>query len=227
MGCVTGLILPVELETRAQYWTERQGGFGKGFDRRVFDLGRNRLPDPLFPFAAGSFGSGANMAFRTSVLQALGGFDSALGAGTPARGGDDLSAFVSVIRAGHQLVYDPGAVVWHHHRRSEEGIERQAYGYGVGLGAYLSKTLVDDPVVLFQFIAAAPWAIAHLFSPGSAKNARLPEDYPAGLQWRERLGIVAGFPAYVRSRAALRRRLRETRTSVGYVEPDRGALGKP
>lgn len=227
VGCVTGLILPVELETRAQYWTERQGGFGKGFDRRVFDLGRNRLPDPLFPFAAGSFGSGANMAFRTSVLQALGGFDSALGAGTPARGGDDLSAFVSVIRAGHQLVYDPGAVVWHHHRRSEEGIERQAYGYGVGLGAYLSKTLVDDPVVLFQFIAAAPWAIAHLFSPGSAKNARLPEDYPAGLQWRERLGIVAGFPAYVRSRAALRRRLRETRTSVGYVEPDRGALGKP
>ncbi|GLQ53556.1 glycosyltransferase [Devosia nitrariae] len=227
VGCVTGLILPVELETRAQYWTERQGGFGKGFDRRVFDLAENRPSDPLFPFAAGSFGSGANMAFRTSVLQAQGGFDSALGAGTLARGGDDLAAFVSVIRAGHQLVYDPGALVWHHHRRSEEGIERQAYGYGVGLGAYLSKTLVDDPAALLQFLRAAPWAIAHLLNPGSSKNARLPEDYPAALQWRERLGIAAGFPAYIRSRSALRRRLRETREGSEYMEADGGALGKP
>ena len=31
VGCVTGLILPAELDTRAQFWTERHGGFGKGF----------------------------------------------------------------------------------------------------------------------------------------------------------------------------------------------------
>ena len=36
IGCVTGLIMPAELETRAQWWTEKHGGFGKGFRRREF-----------------------------------------------------------------------------------------------------------------------------------------------------------------------------------------------
>jgi O-antigen biosynthesis protein len=222
LGCVTGLILPAELETRAQLWTERHGGFGKGFERRVFDM---REPPPgnrLFPYAAGSFGSGANMAFRTSALRKIGGFDPALGAGTTARGGDDLAAFCAVLRADFQLAYEPGAIVWHHHRRSEEGMRRQAYGYGVGLGAYLTKIMLDEPQVLLHFALAFPWAAAHILSPGSSKNNRLPPDYPAGLRWSERLGILAGIPAYLRSRAASRRSLQEL---TGAPEPTAGSVG--
>jgi O-antigen biosynthesis protein len=207
VGCVTGLILPAELRTRAQYWTERHGGFGKGFERRLFDALENRPPDRLFPFAAGSFGSGANMAFRAEVLRRLGNFDAALGAGTLARGGDDLAAFVSVVRSGYQLVYDPAALVWHHHRPDERDMGRQAYGYGVGLGSYLMKTSLDDPGVLLHFVRTAPWAVAHLVNPASSKNRRLPADYPAMLKWKERAGVVVGFWAYLRSRAALRRYL--------------------
>jgi GT2 family glycosyltransferase len=210
VGCVTGLILPAELETRAQYWTERHGGFGKGFTQRSFDLGKNRPKDRLFPFAAGALGSGANMAFRTSALASIGGFDSALGAGTLARGGDDLAAFVSLIRAGHRLIYEPTAIVWHHHRRDEDGMRRQAYNYGVGLGAFLTKTVIDDPSTLFDFAKASPWALAHILSPSSSKNSRLPIDYPASLKWAERLGILAGVPAYIRSRASLNRHLSAT-----------------
>jgi GT2 family glycosyltransferase len=205
VACVTGLILPAQLETRAQYWAERHGGFGKGFERKRYDLDAHRTPGRLYPFAAGQFGSGANMAFRADALRRLGGFDPALGAGTPARGGDDLAAFFAVIQAGYQLVYEPEAIVWHHHRKEEAGMRRQAFGYGVGLGAYLTKLVLDRPALLLQLAAAMPAGFAHIFGSSAPKNRRLADDYPAAFVWRERLGIVAGVPLYLRSRAARRR----------------------
>ena len=42
VACVTGLVLPLELETPAQVLFEEFGGFNKGFTRRVFDLTENR-----------------------------------------------------------------------------------------------------------------------------------------------------------------------------------------
>lgn len=219
IGCVTGLILPAELETRAQYWTERHGGFGKGLARKVFDPLQGHRYGPLFPFATGAFGSGANMAFRRETLARMGGFDAALGAGTLARGGDDLSGFFAALQAGYQLVYEPGAIVWHHHRRSEDGMRRQAYGYGVGLGAYLTKLVVDDPARIGTFLRRSPAAFRHLFSRRSGKLDRLPADYPRRLVWSERWGIVMGVPGYLRSRAALRReraRLHAARTAKSF-----------
>ena len=205
IGCVSGLILPAELDTRAQYWTERHGGFGKGLARKIFDPQTPHLYGPLFPYAAGAFGSGANMAFRRETLARMGGFDATLGAGTLARGGDDLDGFFAAIRTGCQIAYEPGAIVWHHHRRSEEGMRRQAYGYGVGLGAYLTKLIVEDPTRIAVFIRRFPAALSHLFSRKSGKMERLPSDYPARLVWSERWGIVMGVPGYLKSRRALRR----------------------
>lgn len=205
VGCVCGLILPVELETKAQYWTEKHGGFGKGLVRKTFDLNAHRLPGPLFPYTPGEYGSGANMAFSAQALRRIGGFDSALGAGTIARGGDDLAAFVGVIKAGYRLVYEPGAVIWHLHRREESGIRGQAYGYGVGLGAFLTKQIVDQPSAIIHFARAFPAAVRHVFGSRSPKNQRLPADYPQSLVWRERAGVVAGVAAYLRSRAAAAR----------------------
>lgn len=204
-GCVTGMILPAELETRAQYWTERHGGFSKGIVRRVFDLEGNRPQDPLYPYAAGTFGSGANMAFRREALLEVGAFDAALGAGTPACGGDDLASFVAVLEAGHQLVYAPSAIVWHFHRRAEAGMRRQAYGYGVGLGAYLTQQVLSNPRKLLQFSQKLPSAFVHLFSDSSDKMQRLPDDYPRHLVWRERFGILMGLPGYLKSRLRTRR----------------------
>jgi O-antigen biosynthesis protein len=200
IGCVTGLILPAELKTRAQYWTERHGGFGKGLCRKVFDLESGSRENPLFPYAAGAFGSGANMAFRRETLALMGGFDAALGAGTLARGGDDLASFVAAIQSGYQIVYEPGAIVWHHHRRSEDGMRRQAYNYGVGLGAYLTKQIVEDPKRLGFFARSFPAAVRHLFSNKSSKMVKLPNDYPRQLVWSERFGILMGVPGYLRSR---------------------------
>ena len=50
------------------------------------------------------------MAFRRDVLLAVGGFDPALGAGTPTGGGEDIAAFTDVMLGGGRLVYEPRSV---------------------------------------------------------------------------------------------------------------------
>jgi GT2 family glycosyltransferase len=204
-GCVTGMILPREIETREQLWLEGYAGFNKGFKRRIFDLADHRPEDPLFPFTAGTLGSGANMAFSTAVLRKLGGFDPALGAGTRARGGDDLSAFFEVLQAGRSIVYEPAAIVHHRHARDYEALRRQVFGYGVGLTAYLTKSLLDRPRLLPWAARRLPRAAAHVLRLKSPKNARLPRDYPRALMRLERLGMLAGPVAYLASRHGVRR----------------------
>lgn len=205
IGCVSGGIVPAELETRAQYWTEQHGAFLKGVERRDFDLKAHRPQSPLFPYAAGQLGSGANMAFSRAAIDAIGGrFDPALGAGTATRGGDDLAAFADVVLAGFRLVYLPHALVWHHHRRSSDGMQRQAFGYGMGLGAYLARCLVQKPSRALTFALAIPAGLGHMLSKGSAKYGRLPSDYPASFVRSERLGIFAGAWAYLKTRGPRR-----------------------
>jgi len=161
VACVTGMIFPAELETPVQAWIEAHAGFGKGFERRVVDTNAHRPPDRLFPFTTGQLGSGANMAFTRVVLEELGGFDPALGVGTPARGGDDLAAFYDVLRCGHQLVYEPAALVLHHHHDRPEAVRRMAYGYGVALGAYLTRTVAEEPRALLEMVARLPGGVRH------------------------------------------------------------------
>lgn len=205
VGCVTGRIEPLELQTAEQVWLDGYAGFNKGSERRVFDLAENRPDDPLFPFAGGTLGSGANMAFSAAALVDMKGFDAALGAGTEARGGDDLAAFFEVLMHGYKLVYEPGAVVHHRHARDYDALRRQVYGYGVGLTSYLTKCVVDRPRLLALATRRLPRAAAHVLSSRSPKNARRPDDYPRELTRLELRGMLAGPRAYLRSRARQRK----------------------
>jgi GT2 family glycosyltransferase len=200
VGCVTGRIAPLELATPTQRWLEAYAGYGKGTQRQCYDLGPNRPADALFPYTAGAFGSGANMAFRTSVLRSIGGFDPLLGAGTRTRGGDDLAAFFDVVTAGHRLVYEPSAVVWHRHHRTYEALRRGMFGYGAGLTAYLSKTVIDRPASSLDVIRRIPAGCRHALHPKSPKNVRTPTDFPPQLKRLERAGMIAGPLLYARSR---------------------------
>jgi GT2 family glycosyltransferase len=200
VACVTGMIFPAEIETPAQEWIEQYGGFSKGYYQRIFDLQDHRIDHPLYPFAAGWFGSGASMAFDTATLRDLGGFDPSVGAGTLAQGGDDLSAFFQVVTAGYRLVYRPAAALRHWHRREYAGLRRQAYGYGVGLTAFLTKILIEQPRRIFTFGSRIPSGLAYLFHSDSRKNAKKQAGYPAELNWLERKGMLYGPLAYLRSR---------------------------
>ncbi|MGQ4515260.1 glycosyltransferase [Streptomyces sp. DW26H14] len=230
LGCTTGLILPARLTTPAQILLESHGGFAKGFTPRLYDPARPPADEPLFPFTAGSFGSGANMAFRTDALRAVGGFDPATGTGTPARGGDDLYGFVSILSAGHRLRYTPDALVWHHHRETWQDVRNQAYGYGAGLTAYLTAVLVRQPALLPALLARLPRGLAHARAitahrPGVARpetgeggtaapaTAAVPgthgaqgHPWPRALSRLERRGMLYGPLGYAAARLAQRGR---------------------
>ena len=205
VACVTGMIAPARLDTEVQRWIEISAGFNKGFERRIFDLGANRPADPLFPFTAGQLGSGANMAFRTDALRDIGGFDPALGAGTLARGGDDLASFVSTLVAGHQLVYEPTAVVFHRHHRTRHDLRNQMRSYGAGFTAFLSSSLVAHPSLVPQLLRRLPAGIGHAVSPASAKNGRVADEVPGWFGPLELFGMIEGPVHYARSRRRLRR----------------------
>jgi O-antigen biosynthesis protein len=136
---VTGLVVPYELETDAQQIFEDYGGFGRGCTRRWYRAPGNG-PVALVHGGSGKFGTGANMAFRRQVFEAIGGFDPALDVGTPANGGGDLDMFFRVLKGGHTLVYEPAAVVRHRHRRSLSDLRTQIANNGVGFFAYLVRT---------------------------------------------------------------------------------------
>ena len=219
LGCCTGLILPALLTTPAQVLLESHGGFAKGFTPRTYDPARPPGDEPLFPFTAGRFGSGANMAFRTAVLRSVGGFDPATGAGTAARGGDDLYGFVRVLAQGHRLRYTPYALVWHHHRETWRDLETQAYGYGAGLTAYLTAVLVNRPALLPAFLARLPRGLAHaraLTAVREAEGGGTPGDHdvrthpwPRRLSRLQRRGMLYGPAGYLKARRALRATARD------------------
>jgi hypothetical protein len=198
--CATGLILPAELETQTQCLIETSTGFDKGFERRLFDLADHRPCDPLFPFTAGTMGSGANMAFRTDYLRRAGGFDACLGAGSRGIGGDDLAAFMEVMVRGERLVYEPSAVVFHHHHRDPDALTRQARAYGVGMTAAVSSVIVRHPRWSLGLASRLPRAVRFATASSSPKNRRLPDGYPPRLRRRELAGLAAGPLVYARSR---------------------------
>ena len=198
---VSGLLLPSELETDAQLWFEEYGGFSRGFDRRVFDLGEHWPADePLYPWTAGLFGTGNNFSFRASALRAMGGFDPALGNGTPALGGVDSEVLLRAVLTGHTIVYEPRAIAMHAHRPDYEGLRRQVYAYGAGLSAYYVKTLLANPVLVTDFVRKLPTGLRFVLSSTSSKNAGKTGSYPRELTWLERRGILYGPVGYLRSR---------------------------
>lgn len=140
---VTGLVLPFELVTGTQVTFERRGGFRRGFDKRRY-AGPTVIGDRLYPYGAGIFGAGCNMAFRRDVLLEIGGFDEALDTGPPLPGGGDLDIFHRVARAGYPLVYEPRCLVFHKHRREHEALRRQYWSWGTGFMAYLVKCYRSD-----------------------------------------------------------------------------------
>lgn len=68
---------------------------------------------------------GCNMAIRRSALTALGGFDPQFWVA-----GDDVDMCWRIHEAGWKIGYHPGAMVWHHRRKTIFAYLKQQSGYG-------------------------------------------------------------------------------------------------
>ncbi len=207
-ACVTGLVVPAELETPAQIWFEEYGGFGKGYRTVVHEIARAPRHSPLFPYAAGMFGSGNNVAFAKDALSAVGGFNERLGPGTPTKSGEDLALFIAILSEGGRLVYEPSAIVHHSHRRTYEELRTQVHDYGLGLTAMLASLVDSDPRHLLAITRRLPHGARLLFAPGSEKNAQHRAGYPRELALMEVAGMLKGPRAYLSARRAARRTIR-------------------
>lgn len=195
----TGLVLPLSLNSAAEKRFELYAGFGKGLRTERYDLTEHRADDRfLYPYWGGMFGSGNSMAFRRDALLAVGGFDAALGAGTPTGGGEDLAAFTDVILAGGQLVYEPRSLCWHEHRGDEQALRAQVRNYGVGLTAVFTRYLFRDRHFITTALRSLP-AIARLAK--SRNDDRELERLPADLGRIELRGRALGPWRYLLSRS--------------------------
>jgi GT2 family glycosyltransferase len=204
VGCVTGLVATAGVDSGEEaYFDARAASWSTRCEPELYDLAGNARDDVLYPYSAGVFGTGANFAFDTAMLRGLGGFDEALGAGAPSRGGEDLDVFVRVLRAGSALAYEPAALVWHHHRADHAALLRQLYGYGTGLTAYLTKCLLQRDVRR-DLVRRVPRGVRHAVDIRRRTGERLGDDVPPprGALASEVRGWLAGPALYLRARRA-------------------------
>jgi O-antigen biosynthesis protein len=205
IGCVTGIVVPARLDNAVEGLFEQIHGHtkGRGFVKDTFS--KSGPQSPLFPLPP--FGAGANMAFLRTVLDRIGGFDVALGAGTPAPAGEDTLALTLTLLSGYEIAYEPAALMWHHHRQDVASLNRQLYGYSIGLTAFYAALLRHRPTALFGLIKLLPAAGGYLkdaTAPDEAP-AEQPRDVPAGLERRRLQGMLRGPLLYARSRRLQRR----------------------
>lgn len=128
---LTGLVLPARLDTAAQCCFQfAMGGFGTTFVPLTFE---RRFFEETRPSGAHvwKIGAGANMAFRRSLFERIGLFDERLGAGA-AGCSEDSELWYRLLATGGACLYEPRAVVFHHHRSDWPGLRRQIRAYMKG-----------------------------------------------------------------------------------------------
>lgn len=136
VAAVAGQLLPAELRTEAQRSFLRYSHMDRrGFVPHRFHIGV--AESVHWPLDVWRIGSGGNLAIRAAAFARAGGFRRSLGLGTAARGGEDLFALWSILRAGGAVVYRPDALAWHAHHAEPGALRGVLFGYGVGHAAYL------------------------------------------------------------------------------------------
>jgi GT2 family glycosyltransferase len=210
VACVSGLVASGELRTQAQAYFDGRVSWAGNLKPRVFSLDEPPADLPMFPFTLGAFGTGANFALDRRTALGLGGFDTAFGAGTRTGGGEDIDMFTRIILEGHSLAVQPSAFVWHRHRENYAELRRQAKAYGNGLGAWITKILLN-PRTARMAVARSPHALRRLLSLGQPVEVRTLPQAKRGhgkdpkmtqLGRLELLAVAAGPVNYLRQRAS-------------------------
>ena len=197
--CVTGLVVPYELETKAQFYFERYGGFGRGFERKWVRLEPGSSKRWL-AYGSGQYGTGANMAYRRCLFNSIGMFDPALDVGTVTNGGGDLEMFFRVLKEGFTLAYEPDALVRHRHRRDYKEFRKQITNNGIGLFSYFVRSALAYPDERFAFLQLGLWWLWHWHIRRLVKSMLRPSRLPRGIIMAELRGTLIGLRRYQQAR---------------------------
>jgi GT2 family glycosyltransferase len=203
--CVTGFVAPNALDNPFQRYFEYRYPHQGLFVPALYDMDQHRRSSSLYPFQAGIFGRGANMAVRRSAALKVGGFDTLLGAGAVCRGGEDLDLFVRLILDGGRICYVPSALIWHRHRENADALNNAVYVYGYGLGSYLSKHLSNRNLRTGLLAHAARLPGPQVARMKSASRSSQLGAHSLRLAMAEAYGVLAGAMGY---RVAARRQAR-------------------
>jgi O-antigen biosynthesis protein len=197
---VIGTVLPLELESAAQRFSEAYGSLGGGFERRAVDGHAFREFRTALPIWTP--GMTANAAFRATIFDdpAIGPIDEVLGPGMLGLG-HDRYLFYRILKAGHQIVYEPSAYVWHQRHRTMPELHRQVYRDSKRQVAYHLMTLLrdGDRRALVQLAALPRWHARQL-SRWVWNRMRGRQFYPLSLLLLEIAGHLAGPWSFWRSR---------------------------
>lgn len=202
IGIVLGLVPPAELESSAQRYFGRRLPWSSHLERVRLSTDQPQPYELAFPYCAGQFGAGANLAVRRDAVVALGGFNEALGVGARAGGGEDLELFVRCLRADMKIAYEPASIVWHVHSPELKALDDRVFRYGSGMSAYLAA-LMFTRGEWRQMLVALPQAVRYLMRtrrPGLSGPAE------RRLLLIEMLGLLWGPVAYLSARVARYRR---------------------
>jgi hypothetical protein len=140
------------------------------------------------------------MAFRLELFDQIGRFDPALGVGTPTQGGEDLEMFFRLLHAGHLLVYEPSALVYHCHRRDYAGLRVQLASIGVALAAYHLRSVLAYPSQSIGFLKLHTLWFWQRYIMRLLQSLTRPHRFPSDLILAELWGYLAGFSRYLAAR---------------------------
>ena len=191
---VTGLVLPAELETDAQWFFEKYWGFGRGFRRKGFDQAFFKS-DRFHGCPTWEIGAGASMAFRRKVFDRAGLFDPRLDVGQAGCSGDS-EYWHRVPSHGGKCRYEPSAVAFHFHRRDMSQLSNQIFYYMRGHAAALMVQFERSGNWgnLRRALLSMPWWYAQRITRGLLRGWS-PEDRFID---REIAGFVSGLGFYLR-----------------------------
>lgn len=125
---VSGLMLPAELETEAQFIFHKGIG-GPSWEYRALTFDKQFFEETKHQgVPVWCIGAGVNMAFRRQVFEQLGYFDERLGAGASGCS-EDSEVWYRILAEGWLCRYEPTAVIFHHHRSDLDSLKKQMYQY--------------------------------------------------------------------------------------------------
>lgn len=201
---VTGSVLARRIDLAVPVLLDKRYPFHRGWETARF---AGSTGTTTSPFDSWRLGTGAAMAWRRDLLEGLGGFDPALGAGTPTAGAEELDLFRRALDSGLTVVYRPDALVLHDHPETLRALRRMLIGYGRAQGAHLAKVLIEERrgrraavrAVLAEWRWQLRWARRELLNLALGR----PRFSVLGLA-AQHPAMLLGAGAFLRHRRALR-----------------------